>query len=100
MNEESDRSAFIVQLSQFLAGRRIVLVGGKGGVGKTTVACAIALRRAHEQRTILFTTDPASNLGDIFGEARSQPDNLPANLPANLVVETLNAEQLYAHFLE
>ncbi len=99
--------SFIDRLSPFLAGRRIVLVGGKGGVGKTTVACAIALHRAQGQRTILFTTDPASNLGDIFGDARAPgnlphdlPDNLPANLPHNLIVEALNADQLYARFLE
>lgn len=96
----SDESAspppFIDRLSTLLDGRRIILVGGKGGVGKTTVACAIALHRAHGQRTILFTTDPASNLGDIFGEA-GPPS---ADLSGNLIVEALNAEQLYARFLE
>jgi arsenite-transporting ATPase len=83
--------SFIAHLSSFLKDRRIVLVGGKGGVGKTTIACAIALHRAHEQKTILFTTDPASNLADIFKPADARP---------NLTIEALDAATLYARFLE
>lgn len=44
---------------------RIVLVTGKGGVGKTTVAAATALRSAqHGYRTLVTSTDPAHSLGD------------------------------------
>lgn len=40
---------------------------GKGGVGKTSVASATALRLADEGRTVLLvSTDPASNLDDVF----------------------------------
>lgn len=40
---------------------------GKGGVGKTTVASATALRLAESgRRTLLVSTDPASNLDDVF----------------------------------
>jgi len=50
-----------------LAGRRIVFVGGKGGVGKTTVAAAVALRFADAgQRALVVSTDPAHSLGDVF----------------------------------
>jgi arsenite-transporting ATPase len=50
-----------------LAGRRILYVGGKGGVGKTTVAASIALRFADEGRRVLVvSTDPAHSLGDVF----------------------------------
>jgi arsenite-transporting ATPase len=43
---------------------------GKGGVGKTSVASATALRLADEERTVLLvSTDPASNLDDVFGMA-------------------------------
>ena len=43
---------------------------GKGGVGKTSVASATALRLADAGRTVLLvSTDPASNLDDVFGMA-------------------------------
>jgi arsenite-transporting ATPase len=41
-------------------------VGGKGGVGKTTCAAALAWRAARRRRTLLVSTDPASSLGDIL----------------------------------
>ena len=53
-----------------LLARRIVFVGGKGGVGKTTTAAALALAAAERGRTCLVvSTDPAHSLGDIFGHA-------------------------------
>ncbi len=43
---------------------------GKGGVGKTSMACATAVRHADAgQRTLIVTTDPASNLSDVFEQA-------------------------------
>ena len=53
-----------------LRSRRIVFVGGKGGVGKTTTAAALALAAAEDGRTCLVvSTDPAHSLGDIFGRS-------------------------------
>ncbi|MGB3258467.1 MAG: ArsA family ATPase [Ornithinimicrobium sp.] len=50
------------------AQRRVLFVGGKGGVGKTTVASAVALARARAgARVLLISTDPAHNLGHLFG---------------------------------
>ena len=47
---------------------RILLFTGKGGVGKTTVAAATALRCADAGlRTIVLSTDPAHSLADAFG---------------------------------
>ena len=44
------------------------LVGGKGGVGKTTCAAALALRSADEgSRTLVLSTDPAGALSDVIG---------------------------------
>ncbi len=46
---------------------QFIFFSGKGGVGKTSMACAHAVRYADEgQRTLIVTTDPASNLADVF----------------------------------
>jgi arsenite-transporting ATPase len=46
---------------------QFVFFSGKGGVGKTSMACTQAVRYADEgQRTLIVTTDPASNLADVF----------------------------------
>jgi arsenite-transporting ATPase len=46
---------------------RVLLFTGKGGVGKTTVAAATALRAAEAgRRTIVLSTDPAHSLADAF----------------------------------
>jgi len=47
---------------------RFVFFTGKGGVGKTSLACASALRLARAgKKVLLVSTDPASNLGQVFG---------------------------------
>jgi arsenite/tail-anchored protein-transporting ATPase len=44
-----------------------IFFSGKGGVGKTSMACTHAVRYADEgKRTLIVTTDPASNLADVF----------------------------------
>ena len=46
---------------------QFIFFSGKGGVGKTSMACAHAVRYADEgKRTLIVTTDPASNLADVF----------------------------------
>jgi arsenite-transporting ATPase len=69
-----------------IADRRVILFGGKGGVGKTTISIAAALHFAKSRPVILFTSDPASNLSDILhGELRT---------------EALDATALYHRFLD
>ena len=44
-----------------------IFFSGKGGVGKTSMACTYAVRLAEEgKKTLIVTTDPASNLADVF----------------------------------
>ena len=44
-----------------------IFFSGKGGVGKTSMACTTAVRYADDgKRTLIVTTDPASNLADVF----------------------------------
>ena len=47
---------------------RFLFFTGKGGVGKTSLACATAITLADAgQRVLLVSTDPASNVGQVFG---------------------------------
>ncbi len=47
---------------------RFLFFTGKGGVGKTSIACAAAVRLAESgRRVLLVSTDPASNVGQVFG---------------------------------
>ncbi|WP_448808089.1 arsenical pump-driving ATPase [Agromyces bauzanensis] len=47
---------------------RFLFFTGKGGVGKTSVACATAVQlSARGKRVLLVSTDPASNIGQVFG---------------------------------
>ena len=65
---------------------------GKGGVGKTSVACATALTLADQGKKIfLVSTDPASNLQDVFGIELSS-EGTPIQENPNLVVANLNPE--------
>ena len=52
---------------------------GKGGVGKTSLACATALRLAESgKKTLIVSTDPASNLDEVFGVSLgTQPTPIP-----------------------
>ncbi|MGO1060299.1 ArsA family ATPase [Planococcus sp. FY231025] len=75
--------------------KSIIFVGGKGGVGKSTSAAAIAWKSAKEgNKTLLVSTDPAHNVGDIFnreigGKTIEIADNLFA-LEIDPEVETEN----------
>lgn len=64
--------------------RKVIMVGGKGGVGKTTTAAAIALAAADSGRKVrLVSTDPAHSLADAFDcPIGAQEVQLTANLSA------------------
>ena len=94
MNPVAGRRSPVAEALADLASRRVILVGGKGGVGKTTIAAAAALLFSETRKTILFTTDPASNLDDLFAPATGD------RRPATLTIESLNAQQLYENFLD
>lgn len=63
---------------------RVVLFGGKGGVGKTTCASATALSLAQQDlQTLLVSTDPAHSTSDLFdATVGDEPTQLEDNLSA------------------
>ncbi len=66
---------------------RVILFTGKGGVGKTSVAAATAMRCAQlGHRTIVMSTDPAHSLGDSFDqELGPRPKRVTTNLWAHVI---------------
>ncbi len=61
------------------AATRYLFFAGKGGVGKTSIACAAAVTLADRgQRVLLVSTDPASNLDAVLGiPLSSEPTAIP-----------------------
>jgi len=79
---------------------RNVFFTGKGGVGKTSVACASAVRLAESgRRVLLVSTDPASNLDEVLGVSLGQQ---PTSVPglSGLWGMNLNPEQAAADYRE
>lgn len=73
---------------------------GKGGVGKTSVACATAVALADEGKKImLISTDPASNLQDVFNTNLNNKGVQIKDVP-NLVVANFDPEQAAAEYKE
>jgi arsenite-transporting ATPase len=81
-------------------GTRYLFFTGKGGVGKTSTASAVAVALADAgQRTLVISTDPASNLDDVFGvTAGQQPTAVPG--VERLFVANLDPEAAAAAFKE
>jgi arsenite-transporting ATPase len=73
-------------------GHGLIMTMGKGGVGKTTIAAAIALEIAERGLAVtLTTTDPAAHLHDTLGDG--------AIWPANLVVERVDPHVVTAAYV-
>jgi anion-transporting ArsA/GET3 family ATPase len=98
-------------LDGVLAGTRVIVCAGSGGVGKTTAAAAIAAGlAARGQRTIVLTIDPARRLADSLGlpelgneECRVDPERLArAGLGGDgeLWAMTLDAKRTFDELIE
>ena len=85
---------------------RVVLFTGKGGVGKTSVAAATAMRCARSgYRTVVMSTDPAHSLGDSFdlelgADAHKVADNLWAHEVSSLHEMQRNWAKLHEYAVE
>lgn len=73
---------------------------GKGGVGKTSTACATAVSLADSgKKVMLISTDPASNLQDVF-ETELNNKGVPIHEVPNLVVANLDPIEAAAQYRE
>ena len=83
---------------------RLVLFTGKGGVGKTTLSCATAVRLARdfpEKRILLFSTDPTHSLSACLNvEAGPEPVHVMAGLSAMEIDGPAEFEALKARYAE
>jgi len=80
-------------------GAKLLFFGGKGGVGKTTVAAATAIRLAHarpDARVLLLSTDPAHSLGDVTSTAIGDAPRALVRGPKNLMVREVDAPRALA----
>ncbi|HBD4041299.1 TPA: arsenite efflux transporter ATPase subunit ArsA [Escherichia coli] len=61
---------------------------GKGGVGKTSISCATAIRLAEQgKRVLLVSTDPASNVGQVFSQTIGNTIQAIASVPGLSALE-------------
>jgi arsenite/tail-anchored protein-transporting ATPase len=75
----------IEQMKFLINPPRYLFFTGKGGVGKTSIACATALQLSEEGRCVLLvSTDPASNVGQVFGVAIGNRIKALTNASPNL----------------
>ena len=85
------------------SGVRLLVVAGKGGVGKTTVAAAIALGLAGVRphaRVLLLSADPAHSLGDVLDADVGDDERPITGAPSGLRVRELDADRAFARTRE
>lgn len=79
---------------------RFAFFTGKGGVGKTSIACATAIHLADAgRRVLLVSTDPASNVGQVFGVTIGNIVTAIPDVPGLSAIE-IDPEQAAEHYRE
>lgn len=74
---------------------RIVVLTGKGGVGKTVAACAAAWQLSKKGKTLLLTTDPAAHIGQVL---ETEVDADPRNIEGQLWAANIEQKQAVKNY--
>jgi len=93
----------VTKVHELLEGRRIVVCAGSGGVGKTTVAAAIALGMAERGcRVAVVTIDPAKRLADSLGleELGNEPRRVDLPVDGELWALMLDSKRTFDALIE
>lgn len=76
---------------------KLILFGGKGGVGKTSCATATAIELSKSYKTLLISTDPAHSVSDCLGQQIGNGIHLVKGMK-DLSATEIVAEQVYSDF--
>ncbi len=80
--------------------KSILAFTGKGGVGKTVAACAMAMHVSTQAKTLLITTDPAAHIGQVLeAEVGHEPNIIKENLWAANIDQRLAGEEYKSKIL-
>jgi arsenite-transporting ATPase len=81
-----------------LNGTKALFFTGKGGVGKTTIACVTAARSAQKgYKTLIVTTDPAAHIGEVFDRKIGHE---PSEIADNLSAVMIDQEKAFTEYRE
>ncbi|MFX1337598.1 MAG: ArsA family ATPase [Promethearchaeota archaeon] len=88
-----------MELKEILLNLKMVMFGGKGGVGKTTCAASSAIWAAeHGRNTLIISTDPAHSLGDSLGVELPPGEPSPVKQVKNLTALEINPKANMTEF--
>ena len=88
-----------MELKEILLNLKMVMFGGKGGVGKTTCAASSAIWAAeHGKNTLIISTDPAHSLGDSLGVELPPGEPTPIKQIKNLTALEINPKANMTEF--
>jgi anion-transporting ArsA/GET3 family ATPase len=93
----------LTSIDALLAGRRMVICAGSGGVGKTTTAAAVALGLAQEGKKVaVVTIDPARRLANALGldELDNEPRRVDIEAEGELWAMMLDAKRTFDQLIE
>lgn len=85
-----DSSEKLAKILEKKGKSRITILTGKGGVGKTIAASAVAMQLATKGKTLLFTTDPAAHIGQVL---ETNVNHIPVNITGNLWAANIDQKE-------